>query len=353
MQQKRRLTGPILVTGVVVLAAATAAFATHHAQGASRLVQEIGSIDLRIAAIGLVLSGLAVVNRGLLNRAAHRAVGLDAGTLAMTRTAAVGFAAQKIVRSAGVVGLAVFVRDGRRRGHEPGSVAAACVLSAVSSFLALGALLMSAIAVLAVTGRLTGWWLAAAVGFALYAVVVSVVGLVVVRSRVTALRWWSAALSVRRRVMPRRPLGPDAEAVPSLLLDALATARSDRGALRSILFHGVMSKALGAVTLAAAVAAVGLPLSVSAAVVVYATALAASMVTIVPGGLGAVEGSTTALLVASGAPMASAALAVALFRFFDLVLPVLTGALAARGGLRSPTAPIGALPQPLALAPAA
>jgi hypothetical protein len=70
------------------------------------------------------------------------------------------------------------------------------------------------------------------------------------------------------------------------------------------------------------------------------------MITIVPGGVGTVEGSTAALLVASGASVAAATLSVVLFRFFDLLVPVITGALAARRPVEPAPAPVEALPAP-------
>jgi uncharacterized membrane protein YbhN (UPF0104 family) len=268
----------------------------------------------------------------------------------MTHTAAVGFAAQKMIKSAGAVGLAVFVRHGRRRGFAAAEVAAACILTAVASFVALGVLLVVAIGVLAATGGLGGWWIAAAVGFAIYATLVAVLATVIARSRRIAERLWQAGQRLRRRLPGDRPTS--GAAFPAELFDAVAAARRQPDAMRSMMLHAVASKALGALMLAAAVTAAGLPISTSGAVVVYATALAASMVTIVPGGFGAVEGSTAALLLAAGASAGAAALAVALFRLFDLWVPVLTGALAARGELRPPDAPAAPRPRgaPLAVA---
>jgi uncharacterized membrane protein YbhN (UPF0104 family) len=104
--------------------------------------------------------------------------------------------------------------------------------------------------------------------------------------------------------------------------------------MRELLFHAVLSKVLGALALTAAIAAVGLPVSAAGALIIYATALAASLLTIVPGGIGTVEASTTALLIGAGATAGGAALAVALFRLFDLWLPVLTGAAVARRDAR-------------------
>jgi len=57
-------------------------------------------------------------------------------------------------------------------------------------------------------------------------------------------------------------------------------------------------------------------------------------VVVVPGGIGTVEASTAALLIGAGATAGAAAVAVALFRLFDLWLPVITGAAVARRDAR-------------------
>ncbi len=353
MQRHRRI---ITIFATATLAALAASFIVGSAPGLRRLADGARSIDMRIVGLGLLCSGLAMVNRGMLNRAAHRAVGLDAGVGAMTHTAAVGFAAQKMVKSAGAAGLAVFIRHGRRNGYEPGSVAAACVLTATASFMALGVLLVAAIGVLVVTDRLTGWWIAAAAGFATYTALVGVFIAVVARSRRLATRAWQWGQRARRRLLGGRGGAPDA-AFPIEMFDAFAAARRRPDGLRQLLFHAVASKMLGALMLVTAVRAAGLPVGPPAALVIYATALAASMVTIVPGGFGVVEGSTVALLVAAGASGGAAALAVALFRLFDLWLPVLTGAAFARRALRwdEPVLHTGApgLPAAIMVAPTA
>src|SRR5215211_5812286 len=165
MNQRRRV---VTMLGMAVVAAFALAFAIGNGSSARSLISGAGSINVTVAIVGVACSALAMGNRGLLNRAAHRAVGLEAGMGAMTHTAAVGFAAQKMVKSAGAVGLAVFLHHGRRRGHAPAAITAACVLTATASFAALGLLLTGAVVALALTGRLTGWWIAASIGFAGY-----------------------------------------------------------------------------------------------------------------------------------------------------------------------------------------
>lgn len=106
-------------------------------------------VAMRPALAGVGLSITAMANRGQLNRAAYRAAGMNIGSFAMTRTSAVGFAANKVVKSGGAAGLSVFVRDGRRRGLPSGKVAASCVLAAGASFAALGVLLAATVILLA------------------------------------------------------------------------------------------------------------------------------------------------------------------------------------------------------------
>lgn len=331
MNQRRRVA---TMLSVAVVAAFAVAFVVANGGSAASVVRGAGSINLALALMGLCCSALAMGNRGLLNRAAHRAVGIDAGVGAMTHTAAVGFAAQKLIKSAGAVGLAVFVRHGKRRGHAPSAVAAACLLTASASFVAMGVLLGAALVVLAATGQLTGWWLAAGVAFAVYVVVLAPAAVLIVRDRRAAHWAWRGGQRLRRMIpWVRHRQQTDAE-FPTALLDAVADARTRPRAMQRLLLHAVLSKLLGALALAAAIAAVGLPITAAGALLIYATALAASLFTIVPGGIGAVEASTTALLIGAGATAGAAALAVALFRVFDLWLPVLTGAAVARRDAR-------------------
>src|ERR1044071_8353012 len=107
MNQRRRV---MTMLGGVVVAAFAVAFVAANGGSAASLVRGAGSINITLACVGLGCSALAMGNRGLLNRAAHRAVGIDAGVGAMTHTAAVGFAAQKMIKSAGAVGPAGFLR---------------------------------------------------------------------------------------------------------------------------------------------------------------------------------------------------------------------------------------------------
>lgn len=312
----------------VVAGTGAALFLITNAPALRSVVGAFGRISPGFALAGLALSGLAILNRAGLNRAAHNVVGLPAKPMSMIRPATAGFAANKILRSGGVAGAAMFVRHGDTRLYRRGAVVGACALASLASFTALGLLLATSIALLAARGALTGWWTAAAIGFAGYAATMTAIVILGSRRRdlVTRAMQRAARISARLR---RRSVSNPSTAVDDLA-DALAAARQHpRWALRAV-SHALGDKALGAAMLLCAVTAVGHRLSLTDVIVIYAAALATSMASMVPAGVGVVEASTGALLVAAGAPLGIAALAVGLFRVFDLWIPVAAGALAAR-----------------------
>ena len=281
---------------------------------------------------GVTLSVIAIITRGFLNRAAHVAVGLEARPFPMARTAAVGFAANKVVRSAGASGLAVFVRNGSRHGYAASRVAAACVVAAAASFCSLGFLVLTNMIVLAGTNELSAWWLTAGAGFLIYSAVIAL-GVVAARRRKdTALRLRLAGRKLVGRIR-RRPLDGETVGLDDLY-EAMAAARANGSWSGRVLVHAVASKMLGAAMLLAAAVATGLPISIGGVLLIYTTALVASLFSVVPGGLGMVEATTAAMFVSAGAPLALAVVAVALFRIFDLWIPVAAGAVIAKLELR-------------------
>jgi uncharacterized protein (TIRG00374 family) len=305
-------------------AALVVGFLIANASGLLDVGRAVAAADHRLTALGLACSVVAIVNRGLLNTTSHRVVGLDAELVEMTQTAAVGFAAAKIVKPGAIAGLTVFIQHGRRRGHAAASVTAACVVSAAAAFASLGVLLVAAVAVLAVRGELTGWWGAASIGFGVYTAAIATFGVAVARNRSAAARIARLLHCVRRRWSPAALDGADGPTTLDQLVAGVAAVRRE-GMVSRLVVVATVSKLLGASMLLAAMGAAGLPPSPSEALVIYATVLATSMVSIVPGGVGVVEGSTAGLLIAAGAPAGSAALAVALFRLFDLWFPLLVG----------------------------
>ncbi len=345
---------PRLLVVVAVIAGAIA-FAAADSSIAGTIVSGFDRMSPLPLLAGIGLSVAAIVNRGLLAWTAHRAVGLAVEPVAMTGTATVGFAANKILRSGGASGLTVFVRRGNRMGLAAGRVSGAYALASFASFAALGILMSGTVGVLALTGRLAGWWMAAAIGFAVYSALLCAVVITVVRSQALTRRLFGAAWRLKGRLTRSGSVDTTESAWRSAdeLHDSITTARQQPRAVRKVLGYAILSKVLGAMALFAAAAAAGVHLTVVTAMILYATALATSLVTIVPGGVGPVEASTAAMLVSLGAALPAAALTVALFRIFDMWLPVAAGGYLGRHELhrtdtREPDEPVRSPDLPLA-----
>ncbi len=325
----RRLVALALTGGLLVLAATESTIL-------ATIVSGVGQVSPLPAVIGIILSVAAILNRGLLSTWSHRGVGLDVDVMPMTRTATVGFAANKILRSGGASGLAVYVRDGKRRHLPPGRVVGACAVASVASFAALGLLMAGTVALLALSGRLAGWWVAAAIGFSVYSVLLATLIAAVVRSPMITRKIFILGWRLKARVTRGSPLTAAGRAVTAAddLHRSIAAARRHPDETRRVLAHAVMSKVLGAAALFAAAAAAGISMSPVTAMILYSSALATSLVSVAPGGVGPVEASTAAMMVGVGASVPAAALAVGLFRVFDMWLPVAAGAYLGRHEIR-------------------
>jgi uncharacterized membrane protein YbhN (UPF0104 family) len=255
----------------------------------------------------------------------------------MTRVSSVAYALNKVVKTGGVGGMALFVRHGRTRERSAGQVVAAYVAAAFASQVALLAVIGMAIGSMILSGSVTGRWLAAAAAFG----AVTLCGLTAVAvgarrrglvHRVFVLPHRVHAGAARRLGRPIRPR-PDTRHADRFV-DAIQAVEQRPGAALMTLAHAVAAKLLGAGILAASIAATGSRVGYGRALTIYALALIASTVSMLPGGIGAVEASMSVLLIASGVAAPTAIAAVLTFRLLDLWFPLLVGLVAARG-LRS------------------
>lgn len=321
----RRLVSVIALTAMTV-------FALLNASAIFEALSALWAASPSHLLLGTAVSILAIGNRGLLSHSAHSAAGLSSKPASMTRTASIGFAASKILVSGGASGLAVFVRRGREQGFSAGRVTAACLVAAGASAAAMGIMLSTSIGLLTLSGDLTGWWLAAAIGFSIYVAVMVTVLTIVVRRQDVARR---SCARVQRMVgrIRRRPVETDSALVDDLY-GALRTARARSRWSQRAVWHALASKLLGTAALLSAAHAVGIPISIRDAVVIYSAALVASLITVIPGGVGTVEASTGAMFLGVGASVPAAAVAVALYRVFDLWLPLTIGVVLGRAHFR-------------------
>jgi len=250
-------------------------------------------------------------------------------------TALVANCLNLLVVSGGLAGLGAFRADGRRRGLPTGPVTAAYLVVAFAGQLAVLAVLPVALFIAFTTGQFNAMEAGVSVLFLAYSAVVVVLVVHGIGSRDAVQRAYALprrlVLLVRRsssRVVDHRRADD--------LYDALQLLRRPARGLR-LGVHAVCVDATGIVLLWCALRALGLPLGLPVAIVGYAVSLMVSIVGFLPAGLGLVEVSLAAVLVGYGAPVVDAAAAVALFRLFELWLPLAAGALAARSVLRPAT----------------
>jgi len=332
-----------------VLVGAIVAFALLNRSMVSEAAGILRDANLRYVAVAAVFSLLSVVNRGEMFRFAHRAVGLETGRRDMANVAAAAYALNKVAKTAGAGGVALFVRAGALRAHAAGTVAAAYMVGSVSAQIGLGVILAIACVSAVVTGAISSTWLGTVLGFIAYLILMMLVVLVASRSR-ERLQWLydrgaRIVSGVARRFGRRGPNGEGA--VIDDFYDAVHSIRRRPASFWAAVGHASLDKMIGAMVLANALAAVGADISFASVLQAFAVALVAAMVAFVPGGLGAVEASMVAVLVSQGLDLPTAGAAVVIFRLIDLWVPLIIGTLAARTLVASSAArPLGQAPSP-------
>jgi len=307
---------------IVMLAtvSALAVLAVTHTGTAEATVRALAGtrIDWAFALLGLAVAGLALES-GLL-RAGQGTVGARLGHWEAVRLAAGIHAANLTVRAAGVAGLGVLLRH---RGDPIGPLArsAAYVLGRQVAHIAFAVLILAALVLTSVDGRLTAWLVG---GAAIFLV-----------SRVVhiALLWFAAT---RPQSLPRWRRLDRVRAHAPELAALLRGAAAPRKLLR-IASWAIALDVLRVGWLWVALHAVGASPSVDVAVESYGTVALLTMISILPAGLGAVDAGLAASLHHAGMTPATAVAAVLLFRVADLWVPLAAGARPALTAMRSTT----------------
>lgn len=238
------------------------------------------------ASLAVVCVIAGILNRGAMHQAAHGMIGLRRNLLPMTVLAGAAQSVNKVVKSGGMAGLAVFLR--RAQGARTHVVAAYAGVS-LANAIALATLMMLAIPASRRAGM--GAPAMALGGLVLFGCLFAVVAVVT--------KW--------------RKQSDGIQACPRLATRVLA--------------HGLIDKAIGATALAFAAQASGASIGLSSVVVAYAAALSVSSAGPLPSGFGVVEATLLALFVTMGVPAPIAAATVFVFRLLDLWIPLAVGGL--------------------------
>jgi putative heme transporter len=268
-----------------------------------------------------------IVNDTALHRATLRATGvrLPVGNVAVG--AAVAHFLNLTTKSAGMAGMAALRAEARRAGLPERSVTAGYVLAGMLTEMGFSVALIASFAVLTADGHLTIAELLGAIAFAFYAGsrIMMLVHATRNRERLRALFRLPARViaRIRRRRGPSDSSGSDAAA--DELFDSMQAVRGDPSVLAPAILHALLTEAIAVAILWTSVHAVGASLGPLQSLVAYSVAGLFGIIGFLPGGLGFVEVSLSAVLVSFGIAGATATAGVLLFRVFELWLPVLIG----------------------------
>jgi len=297
--------------------AALALLAVTHVGSADTTIRALAGtrIGWALALLGLAVAG-PVLHSGLL-RAGQETVGARFGRWEALRLAAGIHAANLTVRAAGAAGLGVLLRH---PGGPVGPLArsAAYVLGRQIAHVAFAVLVLAALVLLGVDGRLTALLVAGGVIFLLS------------RAAHVALLWLAAThphlLPRWRRLHRVRALAPEFATV-------LRSAATDPRKLLCIASWAMALDLLRVGWLWAALHAVGGAPSVDTAIETYGRVSLLGMISILPAGLGAVDTGLATTLHHAGMTTATAIAGVLLFRVADLWVPLAAGVCLALTGM--------------------
>ena len=283
---------------------------------------------------GALLMGVATTNQAMLHAAAQRAAGLDTRARAVVLPVAAGAFLNLVAKSGGMAGLAPLVARAQRRRMSTGATVAAYLLVNVVGHIAFAATLAVAVALLVADGRFTSVDAVATVVFVVFSSIQFAAIAAAIRSPSALRRLYSLPGQILARVRPHR--AADQKRLPAPFETGINDLCETGQLLRSrprraapVLGHAILLELIGVAQLWCVLEALGSHVALRVPLVAYAVSVLFTTVGFLPGGLGFVEASVGTLLVSFGYAGPTAAAAVALYRLFELWLPMLFGAIAA------------------------
>ena len=318
-----------LVGVVVVLAVAVFSVADRHQ------VLITWRTLVRARPMWCVVSGLLLMlwlaNAVGLQRAALRVTGVRMRLANVAAATGIAHFLNLTTKSGGLAGLVGLRAEARRATLPDNSVVAGYIVAAMLTEWAFVVVVIGSFAVLVADGHLTVADVIALCAFVVY--VASRCAVLVAatkdRERLRSLvRFPSRVLSWLRR----RPLDAStnhSDETADRLFDSLRAVRARPGALGAAVGHALATEVIAIALLWSCLRAVGVSIGPLHTLVVYAVTGLFGIVGFLPGGLGFVEVSMSAVLVGFGVRSVTAASGVVLYRAFELWLPIVLGAILA------------------------
>jgi len=314
------------VTLAVLIAAAALLALTHGADIAAFVTTARGGSVGWLAVAALLQVGY-YLGYILTYRQAFASVGIHRRLSELTPVMLASVFVNTVTPSAGTAGPALMIDDATRRGHEPGHAAAAVVIGQFADFAGFAVVMAAGFSYLAVLGRLTVLEAVAATAF--LAIVVAIgAALVLALARPELLE--RAFLAIERALaravsaFKRPAMKPWAVRVAAEFAAAVRLSAQRPGAVVSAWLIAVVGHTLDLGCFIAIGWAFGWYF-VGPLIAGYAVGIVVWLTSIVPQGVGVVEGSVALLLVSFGAPPATAAAISLTFRGMTFWLPFLAG----------------------------
>lgn len=241
--------------------------------------------------------------------------------------ALVSTTANYVVSSAGISGFALKAHLLRKRGVPYGVTVTAAAVSSAMFYLVLAAIIAQGLAYLLLRRRGAGLpVLEGAAGLAALLILAVPASLFFFhhefRSRLArkAFHWANRAVfAVSRTEIPREDFAEFEEQLTA----GLSRVRGEARGLALAVLYTCLDWGLCLLTLHCALMAVGVPVGVGALSAGFTVGQAATLIPVLPGGIGAAEGGMTATLVALGVAWEPALVAVILYRLSYYALPCL------------------------------
>jgi uncharacterized protein (TIRG00374 family) len=236
-----------------------------------------------------------------------------------------------VTKSGGFAGLAPFVGEAKRRGQPSGPAGTAYVLALMIGDVGLALLIPFALIAASGDGQLRFVHILAALVFGAYIALRAAVLIVGGRDRERARRL--ATWPGRTWAKLRRRAYDDSDIDHSTvddIVDAVQVVRGRLGATLPGLVCAVVMQLFGVGMLLCVLQALGVHKSLTVPFVGFVISMLFQIVGIFPGGLGFVEVSLGAVLIAYGINGATASTAVVLYRLLQLWFPIAIGAICGR-----------------------
>ena len=303
--------------------------------------QSVRNAKPKWIALGAIGSLMMIVNSAGLHRSTQSLVGIRRGWKKSIGLAYGIYFLNQIAKSGGMAGASLMVTEAKREGVSAGAATAGYVIATVVNQLGFSVALTVGLVVAGHQHELTRIdWIAASV-FALLTAAFVTSLCAATRSggatrRVFRLPWAAMRFlsGLVLRVHAPAPAPAPAGLKPTLsdqrADDFFATIQRIKQTPKQVFIpvgHALLAECIGVGVLWASMTAVGINRNIAVPIVGYTISILFSIVGFLPGGLGIVELSLASALISMGLTVGKAAAVVAIFRLFELWLPVTIGAI--------------------------